>query len=249
MEKLNQLMKQLQTLTVEIKTRIEYVKFNNPRYIKALGELSAAYLAGDHLGDYRRDLLTCGATGKEGVERHLNDTASYFLPEPDVNTMLLADSYAAEYDELKPGRDNHGRLDEVKQRLEELREQVAADNTNATQAVDATVDHDLERALNSYIDEQRELEDLMNKRRQALNAQDQPEPPKPTSNKPEPEHPTINALLRLTPSQRDRLLFSIFQEAKKNVQQLAKPDTPDAELEQLVSREADRLVQVYIDTH
>ena len=61
--------------------------------------------------------------------------------------------------------------------------------------------------------------------------------------------PTINALLRLTPNQREKLCYDMYKQAKKTIKQIA-PDLTDInQMNSLVSKEADRLIQVYIETN
>lgn len=62
----------------------------------------------------------------------------------------------------------------------------------------------------------------------------------------------INALTRLTPRERDKLTYDIFQKAKINIQSAIngkEHEFTEAQIDELVSNEADRLLTLYIKTH
>ena len=59
--------------------------------------------------------------------------------------------------------------------------------------------------------------------------------------------PTINALLRINNDQREKLYYNIYLEAKKNVLSLTTVDNPD--FQNLINKEGDRLLQIYLETH
>lgn len=61
--------------------------------------------------------------------------------------------------------------------------------------------------------------------------------------------PTINALYRLDNWEREDLLERLFIKAEKNVKSLANANTPPKEMEELVHREMNRLLDVYMQTH
>jgi hypothetical protein len=61
--------------------------------------------------------------------------------------------------------------------------------------------------------------------------------------------PTINALLRISPLERDALEQELFLKAKKKVQQLMPGETNEKVLQPLYFKEADRLLKSWMETH
>ena len=59
----------------------------------------------------------------------------------------------------------------------------------------------------------------------------------------------VNALTRISPSEREKLEYDLFVQAKKNVKSLMPNETNEEVLEPLYFREADRLLQLYMETH
>ena len=63
---------------------------------------------------------------------------------------------------------------------------------------------------------------------------------------PDLEPPAINALTKLQPSERNKLLEKMFLKAKKNITELC-PNKTKNELNKLIRDECDRLLQKYIE--
>lgn len=67
-----------------------------------------------------------------------------------------------------------------------------------------------------------------------------------TSKKP----PTINALFKLNPNKRSKIIKNIFEKAKENISSfLLNDDYNEEQFNNAISEEADRLLKVYLDTH
>lgn len=63
------------------------------------------------------------------------------------------------------------------------------------------------------------------------------------------EAPQINALLKISPIEREELYERLFLQAKKNVESLVASDISSEEKDALIAKEADRLLKNYIESN